>query len=119
MPELGRLFLPALAEFSRQHPSIALVLDFSDALADASLVEVLSDYAIASHPTRTWRRKCGRSSISWQRQAFCCQSPTAEAMEIHSSKYIYIMASLPDALRAPSWTCRNEALARYTLCLQA
>lgn len=34
LPELGGLFLPALAEFSRQHPAIALDLDFSDALAD-------------------------------------------------------------------------------------
>jgi DNA-binding transcriptional LysR family regulator len=34
LPELGSLFLPALAEFARQHPAIALDLDFSDALAD-------------------------------------------------------------------------------------
>ncbi len=34
LPELGGLFLPALAAFSRQHPAIALDLDFSDALAD-------------------------------------------------------------------------------------
>ena len=34
LPELGGLFLSALAEFSRQHPAIALDLDFSDALAD-------------------------------------------------------------------------------------
>src|SRR5450830_846528 len=34
LPELGGLFLPALAAFSRQHPAIALELDFSDALAD-------------------------------------------------------------------------------------
>ena len=34
LPELGGLFLPALADFARQHPAIALDLDFSDALAD-------------------------------------------------------------------------------------
>lgn len=34
LPELGGLFLPALAEFSQRHPAIALELDFSDALAD-------------------------------------------------------------------------------------
>ncbi|WP_349017502.1 LysR family transcriptional regulator [Janthinobacterium tructae] len=34
LPELGGLFLPALADFARQHPTIALDLDFSDALAD-------------------------------------------------------------------------------------
>ncbi|MGK5052428.1 LysR family transcriptional regulator [Janthinobacterium sp. RB2P8] len=34
LPELGGLFLPALAAFSRKHPAIALDLDFSDALAD-------------------------------------------------------------------------------------
>ena len=34
LPELGGLFLPALADFAAQHPAIALDLDFSDALAD-------------------------------------------------------------------------------------
>ncbi|WP_226936206.1 LysR family transcriptional regulator [Janthinobacterium sp. GW458P] len=34
LPELGGLFLPALAAFSQLHPAIALDLDFSDALAD-------------------------------------------------------------------------------------
>ena len=34
LPELGSVFLPALADFSQRHPAIALDLDFSDALAD-------------------------------------------------------------------------------------
>ena len=34
LPELGGLFLPALADFAQRHPAIALDLDFSDALAD-------------------------------------------------------------------------------------
>ncbi len=34
LPELGGLFLPALADFAQLHPAIALDLDFSDALAD-------------------------------------------------------------------------------------
>lgn len=34
LPELGGVFLPALADFAAQHPAIALELDFSDALAD-------------------------------------------------------------------------------------
>ena len=34
LPELGGWLLPALGEFSRQHPAIHLDLDFSDALAD-------------------------------------------------------------------------------------
>jgi DNA-binding transcriptional LysR family regulator len=34
LPELGGLFLPALADFAAQHRAIALELDFSDALAD-------------------------------------------------------------------------------------
>ncbi|MEG1054078.1 MAG: LysR family transcriptional regulator, partial [Janthinobacterium sp.] len=34
LPELGGLFLPALAAFAQLHPDIALDLDFSDALAD-------------------------------------------------------------------------------------
>ena len=34
LPELGSVFLPALADFAAQHPAIALDLDFSDALAD-------------------------------------------------------------------------------------
>ncbi|MGK5049217.1 LysR family transcriptional regulator [Janthinobacterium sp. GB4P2] len=34
LPELGGLFLPALADFTQLHPAIALDLDFSDALAD-------------------------------------------------------------------------------------
>jgi DNA-binding transcriptional LysR family regulator len=34
LPELGGLFLPAMAAFSQLHPAIALDLDFSDALAD-------------------------------------------------------------------------------------
>ncbi|WP_426072496.1 LysR family transcriptional regulator [Janthinobacterium sp. DSP2-3-3] len=34
LPELGGLFLPALAAFAQLHPAIALDLDFSDALTD-------------------------------------------------------------------------------------
>ncbi|MDN2698836.1 LysR family transcriptional regulator [Janthinobacterium sp. SUN073] len=34
LPELGGVFLPALADFAAQHPAIALELDFSDALAE-------------------------------------------------------------------------------------
>ncbi|MDN2712649.1 LysR family transcriptional regulator [Janthinobacterium sp. SUN118] len=34
LPELGGLFLPALADFAARYPAIALELDFSDALAD-------------------------------------------------------------------------------------
>ena len=70
-------------------------------------------------PGRTWRRRCGPSSISRPEQTFCCRLPTDQSHKIHLDKYSFIMASLPDALRAPSWTCRNEALARHPLCLQA
>lgn len=34
LPELGGIFLPVLADFSRLYPAIALDLDFADALAD-------------------------------------------------------------------------------------